>query len=280
MIDFSEGFTVAAHRGAPREFPENTVESFRRALEIMPQCLLELDVRITADREAVVFHDALLSPTTNGRGLVKAHTLQEIKELEAGFGISFDGGVTYPFREKGFRIASLNEVLDAFSHARMSVDIKDNELEAAKLVVSILRAHKAAERSIVASFHSRVIRFIRATHPDIGTSFSRSDILWYFLLHKLGLSRFYRGGGSAMFVPEFAGADIPEYQDGLRYRGIRVVTKRFIRDAHKKGIPVLIWTIDRVENMRRLVSWGADGIVTDYPGLLKQVIEDSGLKSG
>ena len=118
MIDFLNGFTVAAHRGASREFPENTVESFQRALDIMPECLLELDVRMTADGKAAVFHDPFLDGKTDGSGPVRAHAFSEIKRLDAGYGISFDGGVTYPFRGKGFRIASLDEVLTSFPGAR------------------------------------------------------------------------------------------------------------------------------------------------------------------
>jgi len=274
MIDFFNGFTVAAHRGASREFPENTMDSFRRALEIMPECLLELDVRMTADGKAAVFHDPFLDAKTDGSGPVRAHTLSEIKKLDAGFGISFDGGVTYPFRGKGFRIASLDEVLSSFPGARMSIDIKDNDLEAARLVISALHVHSSTEGVIVASFHQRIIRHVRKSSPDISTSFSKRDILSFFLLHKIGLSRFYRNAGSAMFVPEFAGTDISEYREEAPFQGIRVVTKRFIRNAHKRGIPVLVWTIDRIENMRRLVSWGADGIVTDYPDLLKRVMEE------
>jgi glycerophosphoryl diester phosphodiesterase len=274
MIDFLDGFTVAAHRGASREFPENTVESFRRALEIMPQCLLELDVRMTAGGEAAVFHDALLEPKTDGSGPVRAFTLSQLKKLDAGYGISFDQGASYPFRGKGFRIASLDEILKGFPAARMSIDIKDNDLEAAARAISIISENGSAGRVIVASFHSRVIRFVRKSHPGIATGFSKRDILYFFLLHKIGLARFYTNGGTAMFVPEFAGTDVSEYQEGVSFQGVRVVTKRFIRNAHKRGIPVLIWTIDGIENMRRLVSWGADGIVTDYPDLLKRVIEE------
>jgi glycerophosphoryl diester phosphodiesterase len=275
--DLFAGFTPAAHRGASRQYPENTLEAFRRSLEIMPLCMLELDVRKTLDGRAVVFHDPSLDPKTDGSGPVHDSTLSEIKMLDAGYGITFDNGATYPFRDKGFRIATLEEILQTFPGARMSVDIKDNDLNAAALAMSIINEHKAGDRVIIASFFTRVVRFVRKKYPNSITSFSKRDIFVFYLLHKLGLAGLFSNPGAAMFVPEFAGAGISEYQEESLYKGFRVVSPGFIRDAHQQGIPVLVWTINRAENMRRLISWGADGIITDYPDLLKQVMEDRGL---
>jgi glycerophosphoryl diester phosphodiesterase len=273
-IVFINGFTPAAHRGASRQFPENTLEAFRRALEIVPSCILEIDVRMTADGNIVVFHDPFLDQNTDGRGPVRANTLAGIKGMDAGYGISFDGGLTHPFRGKGFRIAALGEALDAFPAAKMSIDIKDNDLDAASATLAVINERQAAGRIIIGSFHTRVVLFVRKNYPHIITSFSRRDAIRFYLLHKIGMSRFFKKGGAAMFLPECLLAGGPEYRGEKLYNGIRIISPRFIRSAHRLGFPVIVWTINRIENMRRLISWGADGIVTDRPDLLKGVMDE------
>ena len=275
--DLLTRFTPAAHRGASHEYPENTLEAFQRALEILPQCMLEIDVRLSREGGVVVFHDELLDTKTDGAGPVAAKTVSEIQRLDLGYGISFDGGLTFPFRSKGFRIPTLEETLEAFPSARISVDIKDDDLNAAARVISVINEKKADYRVIIGSFHSRIVRFVRIQHPRIATHFSLTDIVRFLLLHKVGLSGLYSSGGEAMFIPEFTDMENPEYLGGERRQGMRIITPRLIRDAHRMGIPVVVWTINRIENMRRLISLGLDGIVTDYPDLLKQVMRENGI---
>jgi len=277
LNDLLTRFTPAAHRGASRQYPENTLEAFQRALEILPQCLLEIDVRRTSEGEVVVFHDEFLDPKTDGTGPVAAKTVSEIRRLDLGYGISFDDGTTFPFRSRGFRIPTLEETLEAFPSAKISVDIKDDDLNAAVRAVSAINEKKAGYRVIIGSFHSRIVRFVRIQYPHIATHFSRMDIMRFLLLHKAGVARFYPKAGTAMFIPEFADMENPEYREGARRQGMRIISPRLIRDAHRMGIPVVAWTINRIENMRRLISWGVDGIVTDYPDLLKQVMGEKGL---
>jgi glycerophosphoryl diester phosphodiesterase len=275
--DFLSRFTPAAHRGASRQLPENTIEAFRRALEILPGCMLEIDVHRTSDGRIVVLHDDLLEAKTDGAGPVGARTLNEIRGLDAGHRITFDGGKTYPFRGRGFKIPILDEVLEAFPDSALSVDVKDDDPRAAELAVSAVTGKGAADRVVISSFHSRIIRYVRARHPRVSTSFSQADIMRFLLLQKTRLSRFYPRKGTIMFIPEFTDSENPEYLEELPHQGMRVISPGLVRAAHRKGIPVMAWTINRIENMRRLISWGADGIITDYPDLLKQVMEELGI---
>ena len=267
------GFTPAAHRGASGEFPENTIEAFRRAREIMPGCLLETDARVTRDGAVILAHDELLEMKTNGSGPVGRAALEEIRALDAGHTATPDGGETFPFRGRGFRIPLLTEALEAFPDARFSIDIKDRDLAAAERVLSRVIEQGAAKRVIIGSFHDSTMKFVRNTYPGIITSFSRNDILAFMATRRLRRAP-ARSWGGAMLIPEFIGGGEYECRGDRATRGFRIITRGLICDAHRFGIPVLAWTINRPENMRRLIEWGIDGIVTDRIDLLKQVMDD------
>ncbi len=270
---FFSGFTPAAHRGASGQFPENTIEAFRRAQEIIPGCLLETDVRLTGDGAIIIIHDEMLEMKTNGFGPVGKADLDEIRALDAGYTATFDGGQSHPFRGKGYRLPLLAEALEAFPHARFSVDIKDHDLGAAERVVSLVMEMGAARRVIIGSFHERTMRFVRKNFREIITSFSRNDILGFIATRKFR-RRSPARRGAAMLMPEFIGGGQYEYMGKGATRGVRVITRGLIGDAHRWGVPVLAWTINRPDNMRRLIEWGIDGIVTDHIDLLKKVMAE------
>jgi glycerophosphoryl diester phosphodiesterase len=273
----SPGFTPAAHRGASRQFPENTIQAFGRALELLPGCLIETDVRQTRDGEIMAIHDEFLGRNTDGDGPVWGKTASEIQALDAGYGVTFDGGRSFPFRGAGHRIPLLIEVLDAFPAAKFSIDIKDRDLDAAERVLAILQEKKALHRVIVGSFHDRVIRFVRKKSAEVITSFSKYDFIRFKTSHKLMLHGLFGRCGDAMLVPEMLGGGSPEYTEKRTARRIRIITPRLIEEAHRMGIPVLAWTIDRPENMRRLIDWGIDGIVTNFIDILKEVMIEKGI---
>ncbi|HOW82274.1 MAG TPA: glycerophosphodiester phosphodiesterase [Spirochaetota bacterium] len=261
-------FEIIAHRGSPREYPENTAESFARALEIWSDAVLELDVWRTADERIVVMHDGVLDASTDGSGPVGAATLAEIRELEAGHNISFDGGKSFPFRGRGFRVAEFGELLRKFPRARMSVDIKYDSIEFARSVLDCIEENDAASRVIVGSFHGRIVSWVRRANPVVATSFSKWEIIRFMALQRLGLAFLAGTKGDAFMVPEYTGADKPEYLGRGVFQGLRLVSRGFIRAAHRAGVPVFVWTVNRRDNMDRLIAWGVDGIVSDRPAEL------------
>lgn len=273
----SGGFVPAAHRGASLEFPENTIEAFRRAREIITGCMLETDARMTADGRIVLMHDALLDTKTGGSGPVRSARLDEILSLDAGHGITFDGGASFPFRGRGFRIATLAGFLKAFPDAAASVDIKDNDRAAADRIIAEIKNAGAENRILIGSFHRGVMKHVRRHHPEISTSFSTHDTIHILVRHRLrvGLNKPWKG--AALLAPEFSGRGIPEYNGGAGFQGLRVITPGLIQGAHEAGIPVLAWTINIAENMKRLIEWGIDGIITDRPDILRGVMKEKGL---
>ena len=112
-----------AHRGGAGLFPENTIFAFEQALELGTQ-ILETDVRGTGDNVLVLLHDEDLSRTTDGRGRVKKRSLKYIKGLDAGYWFSPDGGQTYPYRDLGITVPTLEEVFIRFPYGRFNIEIK------------------------------------------------------------------------------------------------------------------------------------------------------------
>jgi glycerophosphoryl diester phosphodiesterase len=276
MKDFmmnSKSPLLIAHRGASGELPENTIPSFKRALEIHPESLLEMDIRQSKDGKIIVSHDSSLERVTNGSGYIKDKTLSELMELDAGYNITFDNGMSFPFRGKGFKLATLEEVFKSFQKTNFIIEIKDNNIDLVKRTVILIREHDATTRVLIGSFHDRVLQEIREQSPDIATGFGRMEAWLFVFLHKLHLGRFYRGNGDVLIVPEYSDTEQPEHRDEGG-NGFRVITRKLIDEAHKKGIAVYAWTINRKENMSRLIKWGIDGIISDHPRRLREALEE------
>lgn len=265
-------FTVVGHRGAPARYPGNTMESFKEAVKINSGVMLELDIHQTKDGYIVVNHDSDLENSTGIKGHISHFALEELQKIDAGHNISFDGGKTFPFRGRGFRIPLFEEVLHSFKNTLISIDIKHHTLECTETAVKIIRENGASENVILGSFSDMIMNHIRKNHSDIATSFSQSEVKRFFVLHKLFLSGYFRAKDDVMMIPEFTDTEKPEYLDPGVKQGIRIITRRFIKEAHGMNIPVMVWTVNKRDNMERLYSWGVRGIITDYPDMLTNVV--------
>lgn len=245
---------LVAHRGGAGLAPENTLEAFTSAVKVWDADMLEMDVRLTRDGEVVVLHDPDVDRTTDGSGPVSSFTLAELRRLDAGFRfVDPDGEAS--FRGRGVRVPRFEEVLTALPRTRMNVECKEPGV-AAGLVEIILR-HGAQDRVLVAAADEAWRRGARGYRGPWGAS--RRHILLFWLLHRLP------GGGS--YTP---GADILQVPEV--WRGVRIVTPRLVRAAHGRNLPVQVWTVDDPAVMRRLLSWGVDGIQSDRPDLLARVL--------
>lgn len=243
-----------AHRGGSKLAPENTMEAFRAAVEDWEVDVLEMDVHCTRDGELVVIHDDSVDRTTDGRGAVADLTLREIRALDAGARF-VDLAGEHSFRGRGVLIPRFPDVLDAFPGVRMNVDAKGKGATARLL--EAIRASRAEERVLVASVRDegRADR-----HGYRGpTSASRRQIRMFYYLHRLP------GGGP--YTPRTDALQVP-----FRWQGRQVTTPRLIREAHRRNLPVHVWTVDDPGVMSALLSWGVDGIQTDRPDLLAEVL--------
>lgn len=236
--------------------PENTLEAFLSAVEDWGADMLELDVRSSRDGEVVVFHDATVDRTTDGTGMLAGKTLGELRELDAGYRfLDPDGNAT--FRGKGVRIPTFEELLEALPEIRLNVEAKDPV--SAVPLVEIIRRHGAEQRVLLAAEREQNRRRVRGYRGPWGAS--RRDIALFLIFGASPLGRLHSPRCDALQVPE-------------RHKGIRILTPRFLREAHGRNIPVHVWTVDDPAAMRRLLAMGVDGIQTDRPDLLAPILTE------
>ncbi len=250
------GPLLIAHRGGAALAPENTLEAFRSAVEDWGADMLEMDVRTTRDGEVVVFHDDTVDRTTDGSGRVAELSWAELRELDAGFHFRDPLGRA-AFRGRGVRIPRFEEVLEALPRVRLNVETKDSR-SAPGLVEAILR-FDAEDRVLVASEWEKNRRSVRGFSGPWGAS--RRQLSLFFLLIHTPFGRWYTPGCDALQVPE-------------THRGIRVLSARFIREAHRRNLPIHVWTVDDPADMARLLDWGVAGIQTDRPDLLASLLTE------
>lgn len=240
------GPLAVAHRGGTEAAPENTLAAFRAATE-QGFRYLETDVHLTADGVLVAFHDDELDRVTDGTGVLAALPWSEVRQARIGG--------TEP-------IPTLDELLEAFPEARFNIDPKSDHVVVA--LVAALRRHGAVERVCIGAFSDNRLRRLRSLlGPDLCTSAGPREIAALVASSRTGAPRPGGAGYRCVQVP-------------VRHRRVEIVTPAFVATAHAAGCPVHVWTIDEPDEMHRLLDLGVDGLMTDRPSVLKQVLTQRG----
>jgi glycerophosphoryl diester phosphodiesterase len=255
------GPLVIAHQGGDGIWPGDTLYAFEKAVEIGAD-VLEMDAHITKDRHIVLMHDETVDDTTDGTGLIEEMTLDELKQLDAAYDWSKDGGQTFPYRGQGIQVTALAEVFEKFPQMRYAIEIKKSGIPVEQPLCDLIRQYNMQDKVLVASFHDEVMQYFRATCPEVATSASRGEVTKFVILGKVFLSGLVAPGYEAI-QPPF---------DPQESYNIPIMTKRFIREAHAKNIKVEPWTVDDPELMERYIEWGVDGIITDRPDLMVEIL--------
>lgn len=241
-------------------WPSNTLYAFENAVELGVD-MLELDVHAAKGGELVVIHDDSLERTTNGMGLVKEHSLAELKALDAGYTWSPERkGESFPYRNLGIKIPSLLEVFEAFPDKPMSIEIKQAEPSITNGLCDLIRAQKMQTKVLVNSFHVKALEEFRELCPEVATATTSKEVKIFFGLSWVFLGRLY--------TPPAEAFQIPESQAQLK-----IVTPRFISDAKRKNLNVQVWTINESADMERLFALGVQGIISDRPDRVKRVLK-------
>ncbi|MEW6286099.1 MAG: glycerophosphodiester phosphodiesterase [Chloroflexota bacterium] len=258
---------VIAHQGGDGIWPGDTLFAFEKAVEAGAD-VLEMDAHITQDGHIVLMHDETVDGTTDGTGLIEGMTLAELKQLDAAYRWSKDGGQTFPYRGQGIQVPALAEVFEKFPQMRYVIEIKKSGIPVEQPLCDLIRRYNMQEKVLVASFHDAVMQTFRTTCPEVATSASRGEVTKFVLLGKIFLSGLVAPGYQAIQPP---------YDPAESYN-IPIMTKRFIREAHRKNIRVEPWTVDDPDLMRQYIEWGVDGIITDRPDLMVELLKKMGLK--
>jgi glycerophosphoryl diester phosphodiesterase len=249
-----------SHRGGALLAPENTLPAFRMAVERYRTQMLELDVHLTRDGEVVVAHDDTLDRCTDGSGLLATLSLAELQRLDAGFHFTPDGGKSFPLRRQGVRIPTLREVLRAFPGLRINLEMKPSQPGTEDALDQVLREEKALDRVCLGSEQDTVAERLVARMPDACHFYPRDALAAYVIT--------LQSGEQPYVDPRYSVIDMPLY-----FGGMRLINEAFLRATAAHGKWVNVWTVDDPAEMRRLISEGVGGIMTDRPDLLRQALD-------
>ncbi len=245
-----------AHRGSRILWPENTWCAFDGAVRELGYRYIETDVQLTKDGVVVVFHDDTLERTTNGTGKVSEWNWEDLRHLDAAYRFSPDGEDT-PLRGSGIGIARLDETFERYPETCFNIDLKAQGSEWP--VAEVVARTKRADSVLIGSFSDRrIARFRRITRGRVATSAGPSAAMAMFAASRVGRT---------------SRRPVDAYQLPNLVKGA-AVDRRLIDAVHRAGAQIHVWTVDDPVEMHALLDLGVDGIVTDRPDLLNDVLEE------
>jgi glycerophosphoryl diester phosphodiesterase len=227
----SSGFICFAHRGASGHEPENTLLAIEKAVTLGAPWI-EIDVFAVED-ELIVIHDERLEKTTNGAGFVMQQSLAYLRSLDAG---------------KGQRIPLLREVFE-LTKGRVGVNVELKGPETAEPLVKLVHEFEAERslfdgRLLVSSFNHRELVKFRSLNPDV----------------PIGALGFGLPPKHAKFAQDLGAVSV--------HTSVARINRAFVNDAHRRGLKVFVYTVNRAEDLRRMRTMGVDGVFTNFPELV------------
>jgi glycerophosphoryl diester phosphodiesterase len=236
------GPIALAHRGGAEDWPENTMRAFAGAVSLGYR-YVETDVHATADGVLLAFHDDRLDRVSDRTGVIAELPWKQVRAA----------------RIAGESIPLLEDLLGTWPDLRVNIDIKhENAIER---LVEALRRTGAEDRVCVGSFsQSRLMRFRRQTAGHVCTSLGPVEVA------ALRAASYGPGLASGRLPLAGAAAQVPTRAH------IPLVDQRFVATAHRRGLQVHVWTINDEREMDRLLDLDVDGLITDRPALLRDVL--------
>lgn len=237
---------ITAHRGFSYAAPENTSYAFEAAIDADAD-YIELDVQQSADGQLVVFHDSLLDRTTDGTGAVASFTYEELSKLSCGSW----------FKKGDFsdaRILLLSEALELYGDdILLNIEIKNegDVLSAATKTAQLIMEYKLTDSCYVTSFSYQALKEVKDICPEIKTGIISNS-------------------AAAAVYSQLLDIDAVS----LNYN---FVNQHIISTAHKNGKKVFVWTVNGSEDIERMISLGADNIITDRPDIATEVVYSYGI---
>lgn len=238
---------IIGHRGAPDQAPENTASAFKAAIDAGAS-IIETDVRLTKDGFIVVAHDVDFSGLGGPAVPIVSCNREEIE--------------SYVLKDESGRTDKplfMDEALRQFPDTRFSVDLKDPGSAIVKAWNALVIQSGAGQRCRTASFRDRTLRIYRRLNPDASISVARFGVIWLLITTVLGKPRLPKKTEGVLQLPERAGM-------------LRILTPGRIARWQQCGWKVQVWTIDNEDDMRRFIEWGIDGIITNRPLILKELL--------
>lgn len=247
----SDDFTVIAHRGASAYYPENTILSFEGAIA-MGADMVELDVQLTSDREVVVFHDEKISRCTDGKGRIADYDLASLKKLDAGR--RFDKKFIHT------RIPTLSEVL-AVCKNRIAVNIEIKT--------------EAVTRMFFGGIEEKCLKIVQNSGMREHVVFSSFDPRAIMHLKQIDNT----AAVAVLYEKKHYGSRLPsDILDSMGAEAFNCsaseLNKKWLANIKKNNIPVNVYTVNDRKNMKKFLEAGVNGIFTNKPDVLKDVLAD------
>ena len=264
-----EGPLVIAHRGGSDIAPENTMVAIENA-EQLGVDIVEIDIHMTKDGHLVLIHDKTVNRTTDGTGYVHQLTLEEIQSLDAGYRYIGKNG-DYDFRGKGVYIPTLEEAFDKFPNMKFIIELKHtNPKEThgtiAKKLWELIELYNMEDQVLVSSFNQSIIQsFDKHAKGQVALGTGRKEALRFVVAHKLNVQNLFKPTGHVISFPK-------------KQRNINLFKKSFILGAKNLGMDIYYWTINEEETMREMINAGVDGIITDQPDILMEILKQKGYR--
>lgn len=240
---------IFAHRGYSGKYPENTILAFKKALDIGVDGI-ELDVHKSKDGKLVVIHDEDIKRTFDGEGLIKDYTLKELKAFKSK-DLNF-------FNNEECKICTLEDVIKLIKNENITLNIEaktDNvhyDLEGD--VINLIRKHNIEEKILISSFYHNTIRNFK----NIDDNINYGALYWC--------------------EKDYANEqDIVEHAKKIGVYSINISTelanKDIVKKAHENNLKVFVYTVNSEKAMKDMIDYKVDGIFTDFPELMKEILK-------
>lgn len=251
---------VIAHRGGDGEWPGETIGGYEHARSLGVD-VIEMDIYLTGDQQLVLMHDQSVSKTTNGSGHVESYTCDQIQTLNAGYNWERDGDFPYrrplselsPELQHKLRVPKLSEVLEEFNDLRMIIEMKPAFASPAAKLWEMLQQFNTIDNVLIASFSDHYIdEFRDLSQGRVATSASLEE----FGELVLGFHGFEKHPVKPCVI------DAPDW----------MLTEHLVNKIKDRGFLVHAWTVNDAEEMARMRDLDVDGIITDYPNTLLDIV--------
>ncbi|WP_139787278.1 glycerophosphodiester phosphodiesterase [Cohnella massiliensis] len=246
-----------AHRGASGYAPENTLAAYRTAVR-MNADYLEIDLQMTKDGHLVAMHDETVNRTTDGTGRVRNLTLEEIRQLDAGSWFN----QTHPMyaREEyaGEKVPTLREIFETFGNdANYLLETKSPTVYPGmeEQLIELVEEYKLSRHVAVQSFSKASLSKLRSLNEEI----LLFQLLWY---------------NAPAYISSSSLEEIKQYANGIG-ANFEKLSGSYVQKVKNAGLLVYPYTVNYQVNMSKAVRWGADGVHTNYPDRLIEVIEEA-----
>lgn len=247
---------IIAHRGANKRAPQNTLPAFRKAIE-MGTHGFETDVHLTKDGVPVICHNYTIDATSNGTGKIEEMTLSQLKTYDFGSYFSNEfKGTTLPTLEEFLELAQGKGLKILNIELKPEKDTQRREALVRK-TLELVEKYGLSDILLISSFSKEILRYIKKVDPKCKTAFLYPAGYWRAFL---------------VAFPPFRAMNAMDCSASHPHK--LCIKGNYVKNAHKAGLQVNVWTVDEADEIRNMIKAGVDGIITDCPDRVHQILNE------